>query len=189
MQAEVVYGGGARIFHWLTVGLLVVIIPIGLVMSDLPRGLLQDTLFVIHESLGLSVLALTLLRVAWRLAHPPPPPSADLSRLEIRASGTVHGLLYLVLVVMPITGYLFVTFSGIALHYFGLVEVPALVATDKPTGEVFQAIHVSLQWAIYALAALHIGAALHHHFRRGNDVLQRMLPQLRRRVAPPQRLG
>lgn len=181
MQAQAVYGGGARIFHWLTVALLLVIIPLGLVMGDLPRGRLQDACFVVHESLGFSVLALTLLRFLWRLTHPPPPPSADLSRLEIRASGGVHGLLYLVLIVMPITGYLFISFSGIDLHYFGLIDLPSPVAKDKPTGEIFLAIHASLQWAIYALAAMHIGAALHHHLMRRNDVLQRMLPALRRR--------
>lgn len=181
MQAQTSYGGGARAFHWLTVALLLIIIPMGLVMGDLPRGRLQDTLFVTHESLGLTVLGLTLLRLLWRLTHPAPPPSSALSRLEIKASGTVHALLYLVLIVMPVTGYLFVTFSGIALHYFGLVDVPTLVAKDKPTGELFLAVHASLQWVIYALAALHVGAALHHHFRRRNDVLQRMLPAVRRR--------
>ncbi len=181
VDSETAYGGGARFFHWLTVALLATIIPIGLVMGDLPRGRLQDTLFVTHESLGLTILALTVLRFLWRLTHRPPPPSADLAPLEIRASGSVHALLYLLLIAMPLTGYLFVTFSGIALHYFGLIEVPSLVATDKATGKLFLAIHWSLQWAIYGLAGLHIAAALHHYLIRRNDVLGRMIPALRRR--------
>jgi cytochrome b561 len=173
------YGATARFLHWLTVALLLVIIPMGLVMGALPRGALQDTLFITHESLGLTVLALTVLRFGWRLSHPAPPPSSDLSRLEIRASSGVHALLYVVLFLMPITGYLFVSFSGIGLHYLGLFQVRAPVPVDKPTGELFLLVHTSLQWAIYLLALLHVGAALHHYYVRRNDVLTRMLPSLR----------
>jgi cytochrome b561 len=84
MEAATSYGAVARFFHWLTVALLLTIIPIGLVMGDLPRGPLQDTLFVTHESLGLTVLGLTLFRLFWRLTHRPPPPSRDLRPLEER---------------------------------------------------------------------------------------------------------
>lgn len=178
-QAE--YGAPARLMHWLTVALLLTIIPLGLVMGDLPRGRLQDTLFITHESLGLTVLGLTLLRFLWRLGHPAPPPSADLRAIERIASGSVHALLYLVLIVTPITGYLFVVYRGIALSYFGLAPVPALVAPDKGMGQLAGIVHSSMQWAIYTLAAMHVGAALHHHLMRRNDVLARMLPSLRRR--------
>jgi cytochrome b561 len=181
MRSETCYGGGARAFHWLTVALLLVIIPIGLVMGGLPRGRLQDTLFITHESLGLTVLGLTLLRLVWRLTHPAPPPDADLAPLERQASRTVHAALYLVLLVMPLAGYLFVGFSNIALHYFGLVPVPEPMAKDKAVADLALLVHASLQWAIYALAAIHVAAALHHHFVRRNGVLRRMLPALARR--------
>ncbi len=172
------YGAAARVFHWLTVLLLLTIVPIGLIMGDLPRGRLQDTLFVTHESLGLTVLGLTFFRLFWRMTHQPPPPSRDLRAFEVRASGSVHVMLYIILLVMPVTGYLFVTYSGIGLHYLGLVPVPALVSPDKTAGEWFLAVHVALQWAIYGLALMHIGAALHHFFVRRNDVLARMIPGL-----------
>ena len=183
MREQAFYGGGARAFHWLTVALLLVIIPMGVIMGRLPRGTLQDALFITHESLGLTVLALTLARFLWRLGHPPPPPSPDLNPLERMASGGVHLLLYALLIVMPVTGYLFVTLSDIDLSYFGIVHVPTLTEPDKPLGKTFGFIHISLQWAIYALAAMHIGAALHHYFFRRNDVLARMLPGLRRRAS------
>jgi cytochrome b561 len=181
MRSEIGYGAGARFFHWLTVGMLLAIVPLGLVMGGLPRGALQNAAFITHESLGLSVLALTLLRFLWRLAHPAPPPSADLAPVEREASRWVHIALYLVLLALPITGYLFVSFSGIALDYFGLARVPALVAKDKSAGDLALAVHKALQWAIYTLAALHVGAALHHHFLRRNNVLRRMLPSLQPR--------
>jgi cytochrome b561 len=180
MERGTRYGAGARAFHWITVALLLIIIPIGLVMGRLPRGLLQDTLFITHESLGVTVLGITLLRAFWRLAHPAPPPSADLAPLERRASGAVHAALYLILLAAPITGYLYISFKGITLHYLGLVAVRALVAPDKSLAKLAFSIHAALPWAIYTLAALHIGAALHHYFVRRNDVLQRMLPSLDR---------
>jgi cytochrome b561 len=180
MEKSATYGAGARFFHWLTVALLLTIVPLGLVMGDLPRGRLQDTLFITHESLGLTVLALTVARVVWRLTHPVPPPSADLSRSELKASWAVHVLLYTVLLIMPITGYLFVVYRGIELSYFGLGDVPALVAKNEAFGKLAGATHATLQWAIYALVLLHVAAALHHHFMRHNDVLARMLPSLRR---------
>jgi cytochrome b561 len=176
------YGAGARAFHWLTAALLLVIIPMGLVMGELPRGTLQNTFFITHESLGLTVLALTIARLLWRLGHPPPPPARDLSQLDRVASSGVHVLLYAILIIMPVTGYLFVTLSDIDLSYFGIVHVPALTEPDKPLGKTFGAIHTTLQWAIYALAAMHIGAALHHYFFRQNGVLARMLPGLRGRA-------
>jgi cytochrome b561 len=181
VQEQASYGGGARAFHWLTVALLLVIIPMGVIMGRLPRGTLQNTLFITHESLGLTVLALTLARLLWRLGYPPSP-SRDLNQLERMASGGVHLLLYIILIIMPVTGYFFVTLSDIDLSYFGIVHVPALTEPDKPLGKTFGAIHITLQWAIYALAAMHIGAALHHYFFRHNDVLARMLPGLRSRA-------
>jgi cytochrome b561 len=181
MERETQYNTLARALHWLTVALLLAIMPMGLIMGGLPRGTLQNTLFITHESLGLTVLALTTLRLLWRLARPAPPPSAVLTPLERKASGAVHALLYLLLFVTPITGYLFVTFRGIELSYFGLIDVPALVATAKPRAQIAIFVHSSLQWAIYALAALHVGAALQHYFLRRDDVLQRMLPEVRRR--------
>jgi cytochrome b561 len=168
------YDAVARACHWLTVALLLAIVPLGLVMGNLPRGRLQDTCFITHESLGLTVLALTVLRLLWRLAHRPPP-LPTLGPLARRASAGVHALLYLLLLVMPATGYLFVAFSGIGLHYFGLIEVPALVAKAKPRADVALLVHASLQWAIYALVALHVAAALYHQWR-GEPVLARMLP-------------
>jgi cytochrome b561 len=170
------YDAVARAFHWLTLGLLLAIIPIGLVMGGLPRGRLQNACFITHESLGLTVFGLTLLRLLWRLTHPPPP-LPPLGLLERRASIAVHGLLYLLLLLAPATGYLFVAFSGIRLAYFGLAEVPALVGKAKPQADLAIYVHMSLQWAIYALVALHAGAAVYHQWR-GEGVLARMLPRL-----------
>jgi len=174
------YDAMARFFHWTIVVFILLLIPIGLIMSDLDPGPLQDTLFVTHESLGLTVFILALLRLVWRLSHPPPPPSRDLTRLEIIGSTAVHWLLYALILAMPVSGYLFVVAGDFPLTYFGLADAPRLVAKSKALSDLAETTHLTLQYAIYALALMHAGAALHHYFFRRNDVLYRMLPSLRR---------
>jgi len=173
------YDAGARTFHWTIVALVVVTMPIGIAMNDLvAEGPVQDALYVIHESIGVTIFCLMLLRLAWRLAHGAPAPAAELSRLEVLASQTVHALLYLALLVMPITGYLLVVAGNYPLTYFGLFDVPRFLGKDEPLSKFAESAHIALQWVIYALVAMHAGAALHHHFIRRNGVLRRMLPQL-----------
>ena len=172
------YGAGARFFHWTTLALVLLLVPIGLTMTSLDPGRLQDVLFVIHESLGLTLFVLIIARLLWRLTHVPPPPSRDLTALEIFGSRAVHWLLYIVILAMPISGYLLVAAGDYPLTYFGMAHVPRLVATNKALAERAEDIHMALQYAVYLLVALHAGAALHHHFFRHNDVLARMLPRL-----------
>ncbi|HLJ65102.1 MAG TPA: cytochrome b [Stellaceae bacterium] len=175
------YRGTARFLHCLVAALIVIIMPMGLVMVALDRGLAQNILFITHESLGLTVLALMLARLAWRLTHPAPAPSAALSPLERRASGGVHWALYGLLLAMPVTGYITVVAGGFPLTYFALINVPRMLEKDEPLSKLAGLAHVSLQYAVYALVALHVAAALHHHFIRRNDVLARMWPNVRRR--------
>jgi cytochrome b561 len=176
------YDAVARLLHWATAALVLFIIPIGWVMTRLDHGLAQESLFITHESIGLTILALTVARVAWRLCHPAPPRSLDLSPLEARASGIVHTLLYLLLLALPISGYIMEVAGGFPLTYFGLAEVPRLVAKDEPLSKLAEAAHLTLQFGVSLCIALHIGAALHHHFLRRNDVLTRMLPRLGRLI-------
>jgi cytochrome b561 len=176
------YDAVARLLHWATAALVLLIIPIGWVMTRLDRGLAQESLFITHESIGLTILGLTAARIAWRLSHPAPPRSRDLSPLEARASGIVHTLLYLFLLALPISGYVMEVAGGFRLTYFGLAEVPRLVARDEPLSKLAETAHLTLQFGVSLCIALHIGAALHHHFLRRNDVLARMLPRLHRSI-------
>lgn len=176
---DAVYGARARLFHWLIFALVLLMVPMGLVMTSLDSGMLQNVLFVTHELVGVTVFVLMLGRLCWRLTHALPPPSRDLSAFEVRASQTVHWLLYLVLFSMPITGYVFVVAGDYPLTYFDLADVPRLLAKNKALSDFAETAHLTLQYAVYALVAAHAGAALHHYFWRRNDVLARMLPGLR----------
>lgn len=175
------YGAAAQSYHWLTAILVLFLVPLGLVMTSLDSGSLQDVLFITHESLGLTLFGLLVLRLLWRIIHAAPPPSRDLSPLEVRASHAVHWLLYIALFAMPVSGYILVVAGGEPLTYFGLADVPRLLLTDHKLSDLALTVHVTLQYVIYALVLMHAGAALHHHYARRNDVLSRMLPILRRR--------
>jgi cytochrome b561 len=171
------YDAGARVFHWTVVALVAVTVPIGITMNlILGEGPAQGVLFVIHKSIGVTIFVLMLARLGWRLGRGTPPPSRDLSPLEIRASRAVHALLYLLLLAMAATGYVQEVAGGYPLTWFDLFAVPRLVAKNKALSDLAENAHLALQWAVYGLVAMHAGAALHHHFVRKNDVLARMLP-------------
>jgi cytochrome b561 len=175
------YNVAARWFHWTTAILVLTTIPIGIAMTEyVDSRQLRDLFFVLHESIGLSILVLTAARLGWRLLQGAPPPSKALSPVEILISHATHGLLYVILLAMPITGYLLVVAGGHPLSYFGLFAAPRIIARHKELSHFAESAHLALRWIIYTLVAMHVAAALHHHLARRNDVLSRMLPSARR---------
>jgi len=170
------YDGVAKLLHWLIAFLILLIIPAGLVMTRFDSGPLQDRLLTLHESIGISILVLTVLRFLWRILHGAPPPSPSLNSFQIFASGTVHWLLYALLIVMPVSGYLFVVAGGFPLTWFDIFEVPKFVAKNEGLSKLGEKVHLVLQYAVYAAVGLHVAAALHHRFVKRDDVLSRMLP-------------
>lgn len=171
------YDPAARWFHWTTAILVLATIPIGIAMTQYVEAKqLRDLFFVLHESIGLSILVVTAARLAWRLLHGAPPPSRALSPFEILLSSSTHALLYIILIAMPITGYLLIVAGGHPLSYFGLFAVPRIIGKYRDLSRFAEDAHLTLQWVIYTLVTMHVAAALHHHLVRRNDVLSRMLP-------------
>jgi cytochrome b561 len=180
------YGAVAVTLHWLIALLVIGNICLGLYMSDLPRSdPTKFMIFQIHKSIGLTVLVLSILRVAWRLINPVPPLPAGLSAPLRYAAHASHFLLYFLIVFIPLTGWIMVSASplGNGTLYFGLFEWPNLPlftgmsrAELRPMHETFETAHVILAWSAIVLVPLHVSAALYHHFWRGDTVLKRMLP-------------
>ena len=169
-------------FHWVIAALVIANITIGLLHDPVP---FFKRLMPLHFSIGLTVLALTAGRVAWRLAHRPPPLPADVTRWERGAAHAAHWTLYLLLLVMPLTGWALM--SGARPHpvnWFGLFTVPALPVTSGAADGAHSA-HVLLGWFMAALVVIHIAAALRHHFIRRDAVLARMAPALELPEAAP----
>jgi cytochrome b561 len=137
-----------------------------------------------HKSLGLTILVLSLLRVGWRLANPPPPLPATMTRIERKAAKTLHGLFYLLTLGLPLVGWAMVSASplGLPTMFFGLFEWPhiAWLAGLGPVEAAFKTAHRAMGYAFIGLLALHVAAALKHHLIDRDDVLARMLPMVRR---------
>jgi cytochrome b561 len=164
----------AQALHWLTVLLILMILPVAWVMISLPKGPEQDWMLVFHRSLGVTIFAVIVLRLAWRSTHPLPPPLSGAPRLTELISRVTHWLLYALLLLMPVTGYL-QSADGRPMSYFGLFNLPGLLK-DKALGDVAKVLHLLGQWAVYTLIGLHVGATVWHVAIRRDGLLDRMLP-------------
>lgn len=179
-----VYNGTARALHWLMAVLILVQLVIGVVMTyDAPEPSLVASLtsalalYDVHKLLGLALLALVLVRLANRIGRGTPPDEPTLTAWQRESSTLVHAWLYLLLIVVPVLGWIGVSLYP-ALTVFG-ITLPALTAPDQPRSAAVFAAHAIAAFALAALAALHLGAGLFHHLVRGDGVLRRMWPGLR----------
>ena len=160
--------------HWLIAALILIQVPAGWVMANAAPGALQDFLYNLHKNVGLVVFALAVLRLAWRRAHPVPLLPADMPDWQKTAAHVTHMLLYALLFLMPVTGFLYTTLSGYPVPLFMVWDLAKLVPVNKPLGAWFELAHLSLQWALYLVVALHVAGALNHHLVRKDWVLRRM---------------
>lgn len=177
------WGGVAKFFHW-TIALLVIGLLVGgLTMTDMKVSPDKFKLYALHKSIGITVLALMLLRFAWRGVDPRPQDVAGMAPIVAFAAHAVHRLLYVALIAMPISGWVYNSASNFPLQWFGLVQLPAIVAPDQGLKALAHEVHEVLAWTIIALLLMHIAGALKHHFIDRDDTLRRMLPFVRPRAA------
>jgi cytochrome b561 len=171
------YTGAAKTLHWATVALLAAQFIVAWSMPEIRRNTQPETMINLHLSLGALMLIVVVLRLAWRLTHAEPLPAAGLPPWMERSSRAVHRLLYGLLIVVPILGWMNASFRGFPVTLFGLVDLPSLLAKRTPgfgwTGDVHGLL---ANYAMLALIGLHVAAALYHYFIRRDGVLQRMLP-------------
>jgi cytochrome b561 len=167
----------AQALHWITALLMLIIVVLGWYMKALPRDLpTRQGWYDLHEAVGVTILVLTALRLAWRWANPPPPMPGHLGRVEQGVAALSHLALYFVLLAMPVSGYLLTSAAGHDLHYFGLFTLPAPIQPYPALAGAARTIHDAGQWAVYALVVLHVLATLWHVVFRRDGVLDRMLP-------------
>ena len=171
MQA---YSALARALHWLIAVFVLCLILAGLTLHyDLLPKPASHVLAMAHIGVGLTVLALMMLRLAVRLIAPPPPLPAAIPPLERLAARAGHAAMYVLLFAMPVFGVIFVEAHGHAVSWFGILTLPALVGEDKPLSHLFSALHFWGGWALLALIAVHF-SALAWHRRQGIWLLPRM---------------
>jgi cytochrome b561 len=171
------YDPVARAVHWLVAALAVVVVALGLAIPGAPRETdSRELLMLLHRSVGLSILALMLFRALWRLGHKPPPLPSGLPRIEVLAAHANHALLYLLFLVMPLSGYLNAAAAGHWVSFFGIVAIPPLVPENERVSQAAVALHLAGQFLIYAVVGVHVAAALMHAIVRRNGIIERMLP-------------
>ena len=172
-----VYRPLARALHWLTAILVIATIPVGAVMvqEGLPRAL-QNGLFIFHKNVGVILILLVLLRLIYRAAHAPPPLPASVPDWQRKVAGLTHGLLYLLLLVMGVSGYVRVAAGGFPIETLDALGVPPLAPRSDALAETAKAVHFYVRFALIALILLHVGAALQHLFSRADGIFARMWP-------------
>lgn len=175
-----VYSRTARSFHWLTALLLAMLFGVGTYMTRLDFSDWKVRVYSWHEWTGLVVFVATGMRLAWRLLHPPPPlpPSPFIEQFAAHAT---HWAMYALMLLLPVLGFLGTNAFGFPITWFGVLPLPDPIGKNEALGRVLLYLHVMFAWLLAALLALHVAAALFHHFARGDGILSRMLPGLKPR--------
>jgi len=169
------YTGTAKALHWLIVLLLIAQFIFAWTMPHIGRNTPVTTLISLHFTFGIIILAVAIVRLGWRLTHREPPPEDGLPPWQNLTAHIVHYLLYALLFVVPILGWINASWRGMPVEMFGL-ELPKLLPTRAPGWNWTGDVHGLLaNYAMLAMVGLHVAAALYHHFVRRDGVLKRML--------------
>ncbi|HRK77092.1 cytochrome b [Thiobacillus sp.] len=174
MTAGMRYSTPAIVLHWLVALLIFVAFPLGVYMHELPLSPGKLKLYSYHKWIGITLLMLVALRVTWRLTHTPPPLPSDMAAWQRRASQAVHGLLYVLMIAIPLSGWLMSSAKGFQTVWFGVLPLPDLVEKNRELGDLLAGVHQALNFTLLALVIMHVGAALQHHFIERRPFLQRM---------------
>jgi cytochrome b561 len=169
------YSGLQKALHWAMAALIVVMVAVGLTMTNLADGPAKDVLYELHKSTGLTVLALALVRVAVRSARGTPPlePMPGWQRFAAHLS---HYALYGLIVLVPLAGWTATSSCCPPVSLFWTVPLTLPMPADEAFWKAVFRIHVALAFTLAAIASIHVAAALHHHFIRRDRTLLRMLP-------------
>jgi cytochrome b561 len=171
------YSAVAQTLHWTTLVVIFTILPLGWIMvhmaKDAPN---RDLYFLTHKSVGLVALALIVARLIWRAVHPPPHLPPQVARWEVGLAHATHLFLYLIFILMPVSGFILSSASGHPVSFFGLFSLPQM-AKNEDLAKLADRFHIYGQYAVYVFLALHILAVIWHVAYRKDGYLERMLPE------------
>ncbi|MBR0566392.1 cytochrome b [Azoarcus sp. L1K30] len=170
------YTRTAIALHWLVALGLTGAFALGLYMHELPLSPFKLKLYSWHKWAGISLFMLILVRLAWRITHPAPSLPQHMPAHVRALAHTTHVALYVLMLAIPLSGWLMSSAKGFQTVWFGILPLPDLVAKNTELGDLLQAVHETLNLTLAALILGHIAAALKHHFVDRDDILRRMLP-------------
>ena len=167
------YSAVAIVLHWLLAVAIVVTFGVGTYMHELPFSPTKLKLYNWHKWAGVTILALSALRLLWRLAHRPPadPP---MPAWQARAAHWTHGLLYLLFFAVPLSGWAYSSAAGFPIVWFGVLPLPDFMPVDKALAESIKPVHEALAQLLAVLVVLHVAGALKHQFIDRDGLLNRM---------------
>lgn len=170
------WGTVSRSLHWLIVVLVIIQWVLAEKAGELPLGMAKLAMLARHKSAGMTILALAVLRLLWRLASRGPQLPGTMRPWEKGLARGSHAALYLCILLLPLSGWLMSSARNFPVSWFGLFQFPDLVQPDQSLFDVLRAAHGAIFNALLGLSILHVLGALKHHFYNRDDVLTRMLP-------------
>jgi cytochrome b561 len=165
----------ARILHWVTALVILLMIPLGAIIGNDWGGPLQDWCYALHESLGTLLIPVMIGRLVYRLANPPLPLPGDIPALQQFAAHATHVGLYALLLAQPLVGWIAKSAYGAPIVVLGLFTLPPIAPENRPLSDQLFLVHGAMGFTITGLVAAHIGAALYHHLIRKDRVLMRVI--------------
>ncbi|MDF2812704.1 MAG: cytochrome b [Microvirga sp.] len=170
------YSGPSRFVHWAMAFLiLLIMIPVGLIMVNLPDGEPKNTLYELHKSFGMTIFALAVIRVAIRAVEGFPPLPSSLPPWQAIAARSTHLALYVLIFLVPALGFVGASMCCSPVNYFWLIPIPLEFSGGMERGETVLTWHKAAVLLMGAILCLHVAAALWHGFVRRDGVLERML--------------
>ncbi|MDO8702958.1 MAG: cytochrome b [Undibacterium sp.] len=163
-------------FHWLLALLIIAAFALGSIMSDMKISPSKLQYYSWHKWMGVTILALVALRLLTRLLKGAPAYPDSMKKWEKQVANGTHVVLYLLMFAVPLSGYFYTSAAGFPVVYLGLFELPTIIAPNPELKPILKEVHEILTKVMFALVALHVLAALKHHFIDKDGIFQRMLP-------------
>ncbi len=174
------YGGVAIAFHWVLAIAILAAFLVGMRLEDMPFSPAKLKLMNWHKWAGVTILALSVLRLVWRLTHRPPAlPQAIAQAMpgwQMKAFHGTHHLMYLLFFAVPLLGWAYSSAKGFPIVWFGVLPLPDFVAPNPELAELLKPAHALAAWSLIGLVGLHVAAALKHQFIDKDGLLERMRP-------------
>ena len=170
------YGAVAKLLHWGILALIITQYLLAEAAEELEDGPDKFATIANHKSVGMLILLLMLARIGWKLANRGLPQPVPMARPQQIAAAAGHGILYLLLLILPLSGWMMSSAAGYPTALFGLFEFPMLLGENHDLHEALEEVHETLFNAVVIVAVLHALAAVFHHVWMKDDTLRRMLP-------------
>ena len=164
------YHSVSRALHWLMAALI---------LGNAAGGILHNAapalIMPIHKSTGILILTLAAIRLGWRLLYPPPPHPPQVTRMEKSLAGVIHTILYALMFLVPLSGWMYASSGPAPLTFYGLFDIPKFaISRGDPLANIAGEGHELMAFLLLGLAVGHVGAAMYHHFIKNDPTLVRM---------------